>query len=150
FRWLTLVAIIALGAAAAATRTARPPHAVALVDAAGLAALLLAVLLAVDALIAVFGDGNGGGFDAAWGWELVLLACGAALVAFAVRERERGPAYLGALVLLAFAAIAAPHDKASLIGWPIVLLIVAGALLAAALRPPPRPLPAEHEVTVRG
>jgi hypothetical protein len=54
-------------------------------------------------------------------------------------------AFLGAANLALFVAVAGPRsgDGPSLIGWPIVLLLMAGGLLAIGLRPredlPPEP-----------
>ena len=87
------------------------------------------------------------GGHAGTGWELVLLAVGLALVAYAGVDREPGPGYLGFVVLALFVAIAGPPSisGASLIGWPILLLILGGAGVAAGLRPrrdlPPEPAP---------
>ena len=62
---------------------------------------------------------------AGWGWELVLLAGGAALIAYSVVAGQAGPGYLGALNLFSFGLLAAVpgEDGASLIGWPLVLII---------------------------
>jgi hypothetical protein len=90
-----------------------------------------------------------GGGHAGTGWELVLLAVGLALVAYAGVDREPGPGYLGFVVLVLFVAIAGPRSVsgASLIGWPILLLLLGGAGVAAGLRPrrdlPPEPGPPE-------
>ena len=93
------------------------------------------------------------GVDADAGWELVILAGGFALIAYAVWARQSGPAYLGFLNLTAFVLLAGPasEDGPSMIGWPIVMLLVAGAVLAAGMRPsanpPPGPAPEAHGPT---
>lgn len=88
-----------------------------------------------------------------WGWELITLLQGIALAAYAATQLERGPGYLAFFVLLLFASTAAivgdgvsgsliidgeeiPSDEpeASLIGWPIALLIATVAAAAAGLR----------------
>jgi hypothetical protein len=77
----------------------------------------------------------------AWGWLLALLLIGFALVGYGAVDRERGPAWLGALVLVAFAISAAVH--ASLLWWPVLLVALGAAAIVAGLRPttptPPSP-----------
>jgi hypothetical protein len=81
------------------------------------------------------------------GWELVLLATGLALAAYAAVDREPGPGYIGFVVLVLFIVLAGlpSSSGASLIGWPILLLLLGGAGVAAGLRPrrdlPPEPAP---------
>jgi hypothetical protein len=78
----------------------------------------------------------------AWGWELVTLAQGLALLVYAVRQLEPGPGYLAFFVLGLFAGSAAlagaeealiidGSDPAepSLLGWPLALAV--GTALAA-------------------
>src|SRR5204862_3789151 len=127
-------------------------------NAAGLAAVALALTFAADTLIR-FDGAPARGVGA--GWELFLLACGFGLAAYAAVDREAGPGYIGVLVLALFVLIAGPagRDGASLIGWPIVLLLMAGGMLAIGLRPshplppppdaggPPPPPPAPIPVT---
>jgi hypothetical protein len=142
-RWILLLAVLVLVASAVSLRDLRRRHAVALVDVAGLGVLWMAsTLLATNVLEPLVRFQAAGG--APWGWELVLLVMGCGLVAYAAVDREPGPAYLGALVLLVFVVIAAPSSRSgvSLIGWPLVLLLVAATALVIGLRPS-RPLPAE-------
>jgi hypothetical protein len=149
FRWLLLVLTVALFAAGVAQLDARPRHAVALIDAAGLAAFGIALTVAVNAFVGLFGAEDSS-VGIGWGWELAVLASGAALAAVAVLRRVPGPGYLAALDLFAFGLLtAATNDDASLVGWPIVLFAAAVALLFAALRPPPPVPPDRMEVTVR-
>jgi hypothetical protein len=132
FRWLLMLTAILLGAGGMAVRATRPRHGVALVNAAGLVTLGLALTFAVGAIASPFG----GGATAGWGWELFVLLVGAALVGFAMANKEPGPGYLGGVVLLAFVLMAANSGESpSLVGWPLVLLLVATALLALGLRP---------------
>jgi hypothetical protein len=141
FRWILLLLIFGYVVASLSQRGPRPRHAVQLVNAAGLATIGLAVTFVIDS---IFGGlvGAGAGAGAGTGWELVLLACGFGLVAYSAVDREPGPGYLGVVVLLLFVWIGGSpgRDGASLIGWPIFLLLASGALLAAGLRPS-RPLP---------
>ena len=98
----------------------------------------------------VGGDRAGGNLfhlNPGTGWELILLATGLALVAYAGVDREPGPGYLGFVVLVLFVVLAGQPSRggASLIGWPILLLLIGGAGVAAGLRPrrdlPPEPGP---------
>lgn len=145
-RWLLLVLILVYAAVHVRLRDQWPRHAVHAVNAAGLAAIVLAVSYLGGVVLP--GRLVGGG-HAGTGWELVLLAVGLALVAYAGVDREPGPGYLGVVVLVLFVALAGPPSisGASLIGWPILLLLLGGAGVAAGLRPrrdlPPEPGPPE-------
>lgn len=122
-------------------------HAVQLANAAGLAVLLLGATFVVPAvLFGVFpGGGELGHPAAAFGWKLFLLAVGLGSLAYAGAEREPGPAYIGVAVLGEFVVLAGfgSAGAGSLVGWPLFLLIIGGALLAIGLRPrvplPPPP-----------
>jgi hypothetical protein len=146
YRWLLLLAIVVLGLGVVRLRDTRHEHAVALVDAAGIAALALGALLyagfVTDSIGAVFGSDGGQTLShAGWGWKVVLLAVGFGLVAFAAVERERGPGWLGALVLVEFVFIVTDHR--SLLWWPLLLVLLGAGVIAAGLRPttpaPPSP-----------
>jgi hypothetical protein len=139
-RWILVLLIAVYAAAHLRWRDSRPRHAVHMVNAAGLSGLAIA---------ATFGGGfflpfAAGGDPGTW-WELVILGVGLGLVAYAGVDREPGPAYLGVLVLLAFVVLAGlpSPDGASIIGWPLLLLVLGGAAVAAGLRPihplPPSP-----------
>ncbi|HUO71607.1 MAG TPA: hypothetical protein VMU39_12580 [Solirubrobacteraceae bacterium] len=145
---------LAFTAGAIRLRDHRRRHAVQLVNAAGLASLALAAtyLLAatVQTTVAV---GPGGEVQRTvhhasgvpFGWELFLLAIGFGLVAYASVDREPGPAYLGAAVLIAFAVLVGlpSSHRGTLVGWPLFLLALGGVGLAIGLRPrqelPPPP-----------
>ena len=73
--------------------------------------------------------------------EEALLANweGEGLCAFSAVDRTPGPGWIGVGILLA-TTVAAAGGKATLIGWPLVLAVGAGGLLATGLRPS-RPLP---------
>jgi hypothetical protein len=143
-RWLLLALAVTFVLAALARRERERRESVYLIDAAGVAILLLGVsfagaLLRILTLIGAPGGAPGGG------WKLVLLAAGVGLVAYAGVDREPGPGYLGTLVLLLFVALAGIPGAggASLWFWPLVLLVLGGAAIAAGLRPrqelPPEP-----------
>ncbi len=150
-RWVLLALTVGFGVGAVRLRDGQRRHAVALINAAGLATLVLALTLVLESSIAtvvlrqggpVIG-GHGGG--AAFGWKLWILAIGFGLIAYAGADREPGPAYIGVVVVLAFIQLAAfsPSGRGSIVGWPLFLLVVGGAGLAIGLRPttpaPPRP-----------
>jgi hypothetical protein len=134
-RWILLLLVGVYAATHLRWRESRPRHAVHLVNAAGLAGLGLAFTFPdLTGFLGVVGPLAG-----TW-WEIVLLAIGLGLVAYAAVDREPGPGYLGFAVLLAFVIMAGPEDGASIIGWPLLLLLAGGAAVAAGLRPI-RPLP---------
>ena len=140
-RWILVLLVVVYVATHLRWRESRPRHAVHMVNAAGLAGLGLAVS---------FPDLTGflgitGGQASTW-WELVLLAIGLGLVAYAAVDREPGPGYLGFAILLTFVVIAGPEDEASLVGWPLLLLLAGGAAVAAGLRPL-QPLPPAPDAT---
>jgi hypothetical protein len=137
FRWILLLLIAVYTAAHLRWRDSRPRHAVHMVNAAGLAGLFLAVTFA-GGLVLPFARGGDPG---TW-WEFVILAVGFGLLAYAGVDREPGPGYLGFGLLLAFVVLAGlpSSDGASIVGWPLLLLLLGGAAVAAGLRPI-RPLP---------
>jgi hypothetical protein len=151
FRWMLLLLLLGYTIAHLMLRDTHRPHAVMLADAAGVAALALVVTLGVDVVLAeaisraTFGFFRPSGAGGSTGWELVVLAAGFGLVAYGSIDRERGPAWLGALVLLAFALVAGlpSGDGPSLLGWPLLLLLIGVGGVVLALRPrielPPEP-----------
>ncbi|MDX6725320.1 MAG: hypothetical protein QOK49_125 [Baekduia sp.] len=148
FRWVLLGLMVVFGFAAVAQRDRRLRHGVALIDAAGLAALAIALTFVQETVLlgtlsAPDGGGNG---HVGSGWELLIVAAGFGLIAYSSVDRQPGPAYLGVANLVAFAVItslADPGDGATLLGWPLALAIAAAVLLAIGLRPttpaPPPP-----------
>jgi hypothetical protein len=82
-------------------------------------------------------------------WDVWLLLISLGLVAYGALARARGPAYVGFVGLLAFAylqgfevnaLIEGDEPDASFVGWPLILLLVGAAGLAAGAlgrRPPP-------------
>jgi hypothetical protein len=147
-RWILLLLSLALLTGALVLRDRRRRESVYLVDSAGFAILVLGVTWLGELIFGLlpFAAGVSDGGPGA-GWKLVLLAAGLGLVAFAGVDREAGPGYLGALVLLVFVVLVGiPGDGgASLWFWPAVLLLAGGAMIGAGLRPreplPPEPPP---------
>ena len=160
FRAMLIVLALAYAAGAVRLRDSRRRHATQLINAAGLVTVVLALtFLATTLLVAMFNRVGAGFFfgtppDAGFGWELYVLAVGFGLVAYAAVDREPGPAYIGTALLLGFVFMAGfPHPAhGTLVGWPLVLLVVGGAGLAIGLRPrqplPPPPGDAEPAPTV--
>lgn len=145
-RWLLAVLALLYTVNAVRLRDRRRRHAVAFTEAAGLALVGLAMTwtghvlpipglsdLSPFHLVATHGAPG-------WGWSGLLLAAGFALVAYGGVDHERGPVWIGALLLLQFCTIEA---AGGLLGWPLVLLVAGVLLLIAALRPtvaaPPEP-----------
>lgn len=153
--WLLLLCALALVAGAVYLRDARRRHAVSLADAAGISILALGAVVAAELVFTQLAGVFAGAFGAEperfaggpAGWELVLLGFGFGLIAYGCVDRERVPAFIGVLVLGVFLLLAATpgQDGPSLIGWPVVLVLMAIALLAIGLRPR-RELPPEPEV----
>jgi hypothetical protein len=138
YRWLALLLAGAFAIASLPLRATSLRHAEQMVNAAGLALLSIPVLevlaggLFVTPRLPAF-------------WELVLVAGGFGLVAYAAADRAPGPAYLGATVLAAFVGLQAIGAGETLEWWPLLLLLTGGLVLAAGLRPraplPPEPDP---------
>jgi hypothetical protein len=158
FRWILLLCALALTVGAVYLRDLRRRHAVALADVAGLTVVALGATVLVELLIgAVVGRVLGplsllfGAADpprnGPLGWELVLLVFGFGLIAYGCVERENVPGFLGVVTLGLFVAIAGPNygGGASLLGWPVVLVVLAALPLVAGLRPR-RPLPPEPDL----
>jgi hypothetical protein len=167
FRWVLLALVLGYATVHVRLREGWPRHAVHAVNAAGIAGIVLAASFASRGFIAVGPGGIGREpLNPGAGWELVLLAIGFALAAYAAVDREPGPGYLGFAVLVLFVVLAGQPSTggASLIGWPILLLLLGGAGVVAGLRPrrdlppepgppeppPPRPLTGDEPTEVQG
>ena len=74
-------------------------------------------------------------------WELVVLAAGCGLVAYGAVDRVPGAAYLGLANLLAFVPWSRSAPDATLLWWPL-LLILLGARRDAGRAAPAQPAPA--------
>jgi hypothetical protein len=154
FRWLLLVLCVVYVVAALALREREASQAPELVTAAGIAAVLVGTIgvlagagEAIGALFlgqtAVEGEGQ------SFVWDVWLLLISLVLVAYGAVAYARGPAYVGFVGLLAFALIQGAEVNAllegeepdsSFAGWPLILLLVGAAGLAAGAvgrRPPP-------------
>jgi hypothetical protein len=155
-RWLLVAAALLLALAAAALGRRGAERAAEVVTGAGVAAvaaglvgltavafqLVLRALASGGALFSTFGPTSGGVRQRPV-WDLFLLVVSLALVLYGARVARRGPAYVGALGLLGFvfsvglhAAQVAAGEKTTgtLLGWPLLLLLVGAAGLGFALR----------------
>lgn len=134
FRWVLLFTAVALAAYGLMGGEDERHRRVGWVNAAGVALLGIAGTYALEAFGGLFDNSD---VEAGTGWELVIVAGGAALIAYAAAFARSGPAYLGVANLIAFVFLAASasDDGPSLVGWPLVLLLATATLLAVALRP---------------
>ena len=134
FRWVLLFTAVGLAAYGHLGHGEERHRGVGWVNASGVAVLAIAGTYGIEAFSGLF---EGGDVEAATGWELVILAGAAALIAYAAAYIRSGPAYLGVANLFAFVVLAAApsDDGPSLVGWPLLLLLVTAGLVALALRP---------------
>lgn len=146
YRIVLLVLAIALAVGSLAVRGDAPRHAQQLVNAAGLAILLIPAMglaAALAQLLSVFGGAPDSVLP--WFWELVVLVAGCGLVAYGAVDRAPGAAWLGFANLLAFVAVATIGAGATLLWWPLVLIVLGLGVMVAGLRPlsplPPEPDP---------
>jgi len=117
-------------------------HGTILVGAAGVTVIVSAYFLSAAFIFSTAGGTLG------WGWDLVTLVQGLALLAYAAAELEPGPAYLAFFVLTVFVVSAAatsgglvvgePLDDQShsLVGWPLALGVGTVAVALWGLRRP--------------
>ena len=119
-------------------RIGRERHSVQLVNAAALTLMAVAGSFIAESIAGAFnGDSDDGpGFATDSGWELVLMIGSFWILAYAALRREPGPAWLGAVLLNVSALVAAAEDPddATIVGWPLAMLLLAVAALALAFR----------------
>jgi hypothetical protein len=147
FRWLLLVLCAIYVAAAYALMQRDAPQAPELVTAAGVAGVLVGLIGPFSGGgglgILFFGAGaGGGGGGQSIVWDVFLLVFALALVAYGAAANARGPAYVGFLGLAGFAGLQAAEVNAllegeeperSVVGWPLVLILIGGGALLAGL-----------------
>ena len=140
-RWLLLLCAAALVMAGLALRDGAPRQAELLIDAAGLAILVIGVQ---GLLVATFEEAFAGTTALPDFWELIVFGAGVGLLAFGALDRSPGPAWLGLANLVAFVVAVGTDSDATLYFWPLALLLVGGLMLGAGLRPR-EPLPPEPD-----
>ncbi len=144
FRVLLILAAIALIAAAVLLRARDMPQGRELVTAAGISAVLAGLLGAFEAVAELGGGIFGGDLDGdgqSAFWDVVVLAVSLVLVGYGARVGARGPAYVGAVGLIAFSLLVGLElsrliegdAERKLVGWPLLLLLAGAAALAAGL-----------------
>ncbi|HEX8741742.1 MAG TPA: hypothetical protein VF712_01280 [Thermoleophilaceae bacterium] len=147
FRFYLTALAVAFGAGSVwLRRLGRERHSVQLVNAAALTLMAVAISFVIESFAASFdggSDDDGPGFPTDSGWELVLMIGSFWILAYAALRREAGPAWLGAVLLNVSALVAAADDPddATIVGWPLAMLLLGLAALGLALRPPPRTPP---------
>ena len=157
-RWLlvAVAAILFLGATVLFRRGL--PQAGDLITAAGIAAVIPAILGAAGPLVQAAGSSvvTTEARPTQW-WNLYLLVISLALVGYGAWARVRGPGYVGALgfgifiLLVGFDVVGGVEGGSStaVAGWPLILLIVGALALAGGFfgpriqnaPPPPPPAP---------
>lgn len=133
FRWVFFVEGLVLIAAGVATYRDRGRHGIVLTVLSGLVILALALTF-LGSLFVPFDIGGDEPSGPGWGWELIVLAFGLGLAVFSAMTREPGPGYAAAVLLIAFVSLATIGEDA-FFGWPLVVLLLFLAALAAFLRP---------------
>jgi hypothetical protein len=157
FRWLLIiVAAIYLGVLFLTRASPHAPKLVGLITAAGLAAVVAALIGNFEPIAGLLGQASGGLLEPedpeagpGLGWDVFLLVVSAALIAFSARSARRGPGLVGGFGLLSFIlvvgsdldALVEGDAEGALAGWPLVLLLLgaAGIALSYVLRGPPEP-----------
>jgi hypothetical protein len=158
-RWL-LVAIAAILLLGAATLVRRGlPQAGDLITAAGIAAILPALIGATVSLGQALNQTGVGGDNTkpTEGWNVYLLVISLALIGYGALATVRGPSYVGAfgfgvfILLTGFDLVSSlKGDDTNGVGWPLILLILgalalaggfAGPRIQTAAPPPPPPPP---------
>jgi hypothetical protein len=137
YRWILLLLVLVYIVGHLRLRDSAPRHAPALAIAAGVAVLAQAAVLGRLISFVLVGDSSDG-------WEFVVLACAFGLLAYAAVDSQPGAGYQGFFALAAFALVAGrPHPDATLLGWPLLLVIGGGIAIGFGLRPredlPPEP-----------
>jgi hypothetical protein len=150
YRWLLALAAAVFAVLSLALRGSRPRHSEQMVNAAGLAVLVIAltgVLPLLRVLVLPFGAPAASTLPN--GWELVVLAAGCGLVAYGAVDRAPGPAYLGVVNLAAFVVSAGASEQETLLYWPALILALGIGTMFTGLRPR-RPLPPEPDAYTSG
>jgi hypothetical protein len=142
FRWILFLLVVAFAAAAMRLRREPElPYAVQAVNVAGLLLIGLAATFAVGLGIAAvnpLAETARSSVDVGFGWKAILVIGSLAVLGYATATRERGPGWIGFFALvLTILIIGSPSGARTIVGWPLVLLLAAGAAFALGLAPRP-------------
>jgi hypothetical protein len=140
-RWLLIVLAVIYLIAALMLLRQRRSQASDLITAAGILAVVAAALsfaVAASGFAGQAGDSLPGGVPKpGQGWNIFLLVVSLVLIGYGSRGRTRGPAYVGALGLAGFIGLTGSDlvnrlegEGGGVVGWPLVLLIGGGLILA--------------------
>ena len=155
-RVILLVFAVAMLAAGIALRRMGREQADDFITVAGVAAII-AGLLSISNLtggIDPVGDDETRPSEA---WNVFILLVSLALITFGARARTRGPSYVGALGLISFIGLAGANvvalskgnsdDVSKFFGWPLALLLLGLAAIAASFLMPRAPGKGWFEMT---
>jgi hypothetical protein len=146
-RWLLIAFAAILLVAAVALGRDRRPYAADLITAAGISAVL-AGAIGLAGLAGGSSSLSGLVSDSApkptQAWNIYLLVVSLALIAYGARSVTRGAAYIGGIGFTVFILLVGTNvvarlkgdETSSIVGWPLVLLIVGAAALAASFLMP--------------
>jgi hypothetical protein len=149
-RWLLIVLAVIYVVTAIVLARATWPQASDLITVAGIAAVLAAVISLAGAAQGLIGGGGPSGLPGGvpkpgQGWNVFLLVVSLLLIAYSSRGPTRGPWYVGAVGLTGFIGLTgldlvnrfSGKEAGGVVGWPLILLIGGGILVAAGfvLRP---------------
>ena len=126
-RWLLALSAAGLVLTALALRDRAPRQAELLIDAAGLAILVIG---GQGLLAALFDESFASTTAMPDFWELIVFGAGVGLIAFGAIDRSPGPAWLGFANLVVFIVAAGSDSDATLYFWPLALLLVGAIMLA--------------------
>ena len=140
-RYLLALSAAGLVLAGLALRERAPRQAELLIDAAGLAILVIG---GQGLATALFAEAFGSSEPLPDFWELIVFGAGAGLIAFGALDRSPGPAWLGFANLATFIVITGVNSDESLYFWPLALILVGALAMGAGLRPR-EPLPPEPD-----
>jgi hypothetical protein len=150
YRWLLAACALGYVVVSLLLRGSKPRHSEQMVNAAGLAIVVLALTgLAPAGLVGVAPFGGSPDEVLPDGWELVVFAVGCGLVAYGAVDRAPGPAYLGVANLVAFIVSAGSSVEETLYFWPLLILALGIGAMATGLRPR-APLPPEPSAYTTG
>jgi hypothetical protein len=138
FRWILLGLAIGFAVVALAMRGLRGAlHAAQFVNAAGITLIVLGFTFARPAFTGSLGSSVTSDRPGV-GWKLILVVGALAILAYALMDRARGPGYIGFFALLtAVVVVARPKvaGEGTLVGWPLIFLVLGAGLLALGLAP---------------